>query len=833
MLFNYFLGILKNISKFYNQHLQLKLFSLHQAIEKNMWYTLGKKILQYKIPALVVLLVITVFMAWQTTKIELSYDTNKAVPEDNAKFVEYKQFLKQFGADNNLVVIGIESKDFFKKDVFLKVTELHHNLEKISAVKSVMSVPEAVTLVKDTIKNKFVSAKIFAEPLTYPKMEKMPDGTFLMQQTDLSNIGLSQSVLDSEVTVFKSLPIYKSLLYNPEKDCYLIAVTVNKDTAMSKSRTRLINAISQAVHQFEKETKIETHISGLPYIRTVIAERIKSEMNFFLIGSLVLSALVLLLFFRSISAMFMSLAVVAMGVLWSFGTMVLLGYKITLLTALIPPLVVVIGVPNCIYFLNKYHTVYKESNDKEFALHTMIGRMGVVTLFCNIAAAIGFAVFALTKSGLLKEFGIVSGINIMALFFISLFFIPAVLSYMKAPTPKQMQYLNSKMLEKVLLKIERWALHHKKWVYAVSVIVTAIAITGIFKLKKEGFIVDDLPKKDVIYTDLKWFENNFNGIMPLEVVIDTKKKKGLQRSMQPIENIETFCNYIDSNPNTAKPLSFVDGLKFSRQAYYDGDSNSYTIPSGLGEMALMSDYMQPDSATANQNKKGIGSLMNNFIDSNRQLARISINMKDIGSKQLPLLIKDLEKRSSEIFDSTKYKVSFTGSSVTFLEGTSFIINGLKESIIYAFLLIAICMLYLFKSGRVLLCSLVPNILPLIITAGVMGWCGIALKPSTVLVFSVALGIVIDVTIRFLVNYKQELPHYNNNVQSTLIQTIKHTGISIIYTSLVLITGFIIFCFSSFGGTQALGWLTSLTLVVGTVTNLVLLPVLMLGIMKKK
>ncbi len=773
-----------------------------------MWYTLGKKILQYKVPALIILLAITAFMAWQTTKIELSYDTNKAVPEDNEKFAEYKQFLKQFGADNNLVVIGIESKDFFKEPIFNKVYQLHKHLEHIPAVKSVMSIPEVVTLVKDTIKNKFISQKVFS---TYP----------------------SQVALDSEVAVFKSLPIYKSLLYNPEKDCYLIAVTVNKDTAMSKRRINLIKEIQAVIDIFEREAKTKTYVSGLPYIRTVIAERIKHEMNFFLIGSLALSALVLLLFFRSISAMFMSLAVVAMGVLWSFGTMVLLGYKITLLTALIPPLVVVIGVPNCIYFLNKYHTVYKESNDKQFALHTMIGRMGVVTLFCNIAAAIGFAVFALTKSGLLKEFGIVSGINIMALFFISLFFIPAVLSYMKAPTPKQMQYLNSKLLEKVLVKIERWALHHKKWVYAVSVIVTAIAITGIFKLKKEGFIVDDLPKKDVIYTDLKWFENNFNGIMPLEVVVDSKKKKGLQRSMQPIENIETFCNYIDSNPNTAKPLSFVDGLKFSRQAYYDGDSNSFTIPNGLGEMALMSDYMQPDSATANQSKKGIGSLMNNFIDSNRQLARISINMKDIGSKQLPLLIKDFEKRSNEIFDSSKYKISFTGSSVTFLEGTSFIINGLKESIIYAFLLIAICMLYLFKSGRVLLCSLVPNILPLIITAGVMGWCGIALKPSTVLVFSVALGIVIDVTIRFLVNYKQELPHYNNNVQSTLVQTIKHTGISIIYTSLVLITGFIIFCFSSFGGTQALGWLTSLTLVVGTVTNLVLLPVLMLGIMKKK
>jgi len=770
-----------------------------------MWYSLGKKIIQYRVPSLVILLLITVFMGWKASKIQLSYDSNKAVPEDNAKYAEYQKFLKQFGADNNLVVIGIETDKLFTEKVFAQYAALHKSLEKISAVKSLMSIPEAVTLVKDTINSKFVSKKIFS---------------------DINK-------LDSETTVFKSLPIYKSLLYNAETNAYVMGVTVNKDTAMSKSRTKLINAIVAATDEFKKATGIEPHISGLPFIRTKVSDRIKSEMNYFLFGSLALSALVLFLFFRSFAATTMSLVVVAMGVIWSFGTMVLFGYKITLLTALIPPLVVVIGVPNCIYFLNKYHTCYKESNDKQASLYTMVGRMGVVTLFCNIAAAIGFAVFALTKSGLLKEFGYVSGINIMALFFISLLLIPSVLSYLPAPSSKQMQYLNNKILEKVLVKIERWAMHHSKWVYAVSIIVLLVSIGGIFRLKREGFIVDDLPKKDVIYTDLKWFENNFKGIMPLEIVIDTKKKKGLQRNMQPIEKIEEFSNYIDSNPNTAKPLSFVDGLKFSKQAYFDGDSNSYAIPNGMAEMALMSQYMQPENNSSTTAKKGIGALMNNFIDSNRQLARISVNMKDIGSKQLPLLINDFDKKGKEIFDTAKYNITFTGSSVTFLEGSSFIINGLKESIIYAFILIAMCMLYLFRSLRVLFCSLIPNILPLVITAGVMGWCGIALKPSTVLVFSVALGIVIDVTIRFLVNYRQELKHYNNNVQATLIQTIKHTGISIIYTSLVLITGFIIFCFSSFGGTQALGWLTSLTLVVGTITNLVLLPVLMLQIMKKK
>jgi hypothetical protein len=221
-------------------------------------------------------------------------------------------------------------------------------------------------------------------------------------------------------------------------------------------------------------------------------------------------------------------------------------------------------------------------------------------------------------------------------------------------------------------------------------------------------------------------------------------------------------------------------------------------------------------------------MISSFMDTSNQRTRMSINMADVGTVRLPEILNGIKNRSDQLFDRTKYNVTFTGSSITFLEGSKFIIDGLKESILWAFLLIALCMLYLFKSLRILFCSLIPNIIPLIVTAGIMGWIGIRLKPSTVLIFSVALGIAIDVTIRFLVNYKQELPQHNNNVIKTVGETIKHTGLSILYTSMVLIAGFVIFCFSGFGGTQALGWLTSLTLLVATLTNLILLPVLLLA-----
>jgi predicted RND superfamily exporter protein len=618
-----------------------------------------------------------------------------------------------------------------------------------------------------------------------------------------------------------------------------MGINVNKDTMNSKSRTRLMNDISRELANFEKATGTKLYVSGLPYIRTIVGNKIKAEMNWFLIGSLVLSVITLFLFFWSFSTTLMSLLVVGMGVIWSLGTIVLFGYKITLLTALIPPLVVVIGIPNCIYFLNKYHTAYLEikasgikkvfDNDmQKEALVTMVGRMGIVTLFCNIAAAIGFAVFALTRSDLLKEFGAVAGINIMALFLISLIFIPAVLSYLPPPKDKHVRYLENRRLKQFLVNIERWAFNHARWIYGITLIVLIFSVMGIFRIKSEGYIVDDLPRSNKIYTDLKWFEKNFRGVMPLEIMVDTKKKKGVMR-MKTIQKMEELSVFISEDSATARPLSFVEGLKFARQAYFDGDSNSYSIPTET-DLAFMAPYLQSSgNGSAASSSKGVAGLLNNFVDSNWQMARISVNMKDIGSARLPELLNKFQGKSNEIFDTASYKVTFTGSSVSFLEGSGFIIRGLKESIAWAFLLISLCMLYLFRSFRILICSLIPNLVPLVITAGVMGWAGIALKPSTVLVFSVALGIAIDVTIRFLINYKQELGYHQNDVAATLVQTIRHTGISILYTSLVLIAGFIIFCWSDFGGTQALGWLTSLTLVVGTLTNLILLPVLILSI----
>jgi predicted RND superfamily exporter protein len=773
------------------------------------WLQLGKNIVKYKIAALAFLALSTLFMGYFAIQVKLSYEFTKAIPEDNPKFVIYKEFVKKFGVDGTTMVVGFQTDSFFTTTVFNQVADLQKDIKTIPGVTEVVSVPSAYTIIKDSASSKFIPHKVFNAPYG------------------------SDSALAADKAILESLPFYKNLMYNPSSHAYIMAISFIPDSINSGARSGIIKNLQSKLDAFVAKSNLKVHISGLPYIRTIIADRIKKEMLWFLIGSLLLSAITLFLFFRSISATLLSLSVVVMGVIWSFGTMVLSGQKITLLTALIPPLIVVIGIPNCIYFLNKYHTSYKESKNKQEAIEQMVGRMGIVTLFCNITAAIGFFVFALTKSPLLKEFGWVSGLNIMALFLISLLFIPPVLTFLPPPTTKHVKYLENKFLERILIKIERWTFQHTKWVFAITSILVVVSIMGLMRIKKEAFIVDDLPKKDTLYTDLKWFEKEAGGVMPLEIVIDTKKKNGLVRSIKPLEAIDELHQYLVAQPELGKPLGLLEGIKFAKQAFYDGDSNAYTVPTGT-EMAFMAPYLKTDSQkTTNSTGASPTQLLSKFIDSAKRETRVSVNMKDIGSAELPLFLHKLDSATKIIFDTSKYKVEITGSSVTFLEGSNFIVRGLGESIFWAFLLIAICMIFLFRSFPILMCSLVPNIVPLLMTAGLMGWVGISLKPSTVLVFSVALGIAIDVTIRFLVNYKQELPRLSNNVHETLLQTIKHTGISIIYTSLVLVAGFVIFCFSDFGGTKALGWLTSLTLVVSTFTNLILLPALIKTFIKQR
>lgn len=766
-----------------------------------MWHRLADVILKFRLPILLLLLALTAFMGYKAREVQLSYEFTNAIPTNNPKYQTYQDFRKTFGEDGTTLVTGVQSKDFFNPDFFRRYQQLVREWAAIPGVENVLSVPTAITLQKDTVNDKLRAAPIFADSAHLPEA----------------------------IAAFKNLPFYAGQLYNPQSKVYIAALRINKKVLASKDRERAVNAIVDAGKRFSTDTKTEIHYSGLPYIRTRMAVQVQKEMTLFLALSFALTAVILWLFFRSFSAVVISMLVVAAGVVFSIATLVFFGFKITLLTALIPPLIVVIGIPNCIYLLNQYHIQYRALGEKRLALREMVARMGIVTFLTNLTAAIGFGVFAFTKSAILKEFGLVSGINILGLFVISLLAIPIFLSYLAPPTARQTRYLDNQRMLATLDRLTRWVFQQRKAIFGVTAVALVAGLLGAMRLHNESHMVDDLPKKDPIYTDLKFFETHMRGVMPLEIVVDAKRKNGAV-SLPTLQKLDELDAFLRTLPEGGRPLSIVNGVKFARQAYYDGDSTSYGVPN-MFDGAFLQPYLRAKKTdSADKSSAAFNELVRSFVDADRQRARVSVSIADIGSVQLPALLARIKAKTDALFPENKYTVTVTGTSVVFLEGSGFITHSLRDSILLALAMIVVCILLLVRSLPVTAIAVLVNLVPLLLTAGVMGWAGVPLKPSTVLVFSIALGITVDVTIRFLVSYRRE--RKTLSAADAVAATMHETGLSIIYTSLVLAAGFGVFAISQFDGTRSLGLLTGGTLLLAMAANLLLQPALLVALAKR-
>jgi len=343
-------------------------------------------------------------------------------------------------------------------------------------------------------------------------------------------------------------------------------------------------------------------------------------------------------------------------------------------------------------------------------------------------------------------------------------------------------------------------------------------------MKTSGKVVDDFRSDDPTLLDLKFFEHNFGGVMPFEISVDTKKRNGIL-VYSNLQKINQLQNAINQHPEFSKPLSLIEVFKFARQSYFNGDSSKYSLPSSM-EKNFIFGYIP-------QNVEGSGnSLLKSFVDSTKQITRISYQMADVGTNHMDSLMASILPQVDSIFDKEKFEVKVTGNSVVYAKGTNFLIRNLFESVIIAIILISILMAFLFSSFRMILVSMVPNIIPLLITAAIMGFAGIPIKPSTIIVFSIALGISVDNAIQYLSRYRHELKVNNGAIKLSALNALREAGFSMIYTSIVLVLGFSVFIVSEFGGTQALGILISTTLLIAMFFNIMVLPSLLLTLDKR-
>jgi uncharacterized protein len=764
-----------------------------------MWEFLVRFILRYRLSILISIFILTSFMAWQGTKVHLSYEMAQMLPESDSVFVKYSEFRKTFGEDGNIVFIGIEDRRFFELENFNKWYDIALEIKEIDGVTEVLGITNIPLIQRNDERRKFELAQLMvSKPST-------------------------QVELDSLVVLFFGLKFYEGLLFNPESGAIMAAVSLDREILNTKARVGLIQEIFETAKKFEHNSGIDLHFSGLPYIRTRIAGKIESELKLFILLAMLLASIALFAFFRSLKAVFFSMVIVVISVIWVFGIVASLGYDITILTGILPPLLIIIGVENCIFLLNKYHHEYRNHGNKMKALVRVVQRVGKATMLTNATTAVGFATFIITGNRMLVEFGIVAALNILVIFILTLFLIPIFFSYLAPPKLKHISHLDNRLIREIIKRVVNTVVFKRKRVYVAFSVLFVLGIFGISRLHTSGSVVDDIPHRDPLYTDLMFFERNINGILPLEIVIETNRPNGVLHP-SVLESIDQLQLALTGYPELSSPLSIAELMKFAKQAFYRGNPEMYSLPN-RHERNFIMNYL-PDTQEFGS------SVLSSLVDSAMQRTRVSVQMANIGTKEIKRLQDELTPVVDSIFDNNNTKVYMTGSSLVFLKGSGYLIKNLLTSLIFAIVIISILMAFLFNHVRMILISLLPNLFPQLLTAAMMGYLGVPIKPSTILIFSIALGISVDNSIHFLAKFRQELVLNKMNIKHAVLTALRESGVSMMYTFVVLFFGFIIFTASSFGGTQALGYLIAFTLLVALMSNLYLMPSVLLSLHKR-
>ena len=765
-----------------------------------MFTKISRIILRYRVLIIVLLSVFTAYMAFEAQGVKLSYGNSSILSEKDSVMIEYRKFKSQYGEDGNVLMIGIKTPDIFKLEQFTAWYDLGNSIRAIDGVEDVISMTRGLNLVKNETTHQFDYS---------PLVKKRPS---------------TQAEVDSIKNTLLGLKFYQGMLYNPRTNAALMAITLDKNKLNNNSRIALVANIVEAANAYQIKNKVEIHYSGMPYIRTITMKKVKQELFLFISISIAIAALIMYLFFRSIKVVLSSLLIVAISIIWVLGTTAFFNFKITMLTGVIPSLIVIIAIENCIYILNKYHWEYRSHKNKIKALIRVIQRIGFASLMTNAATALGFAAFILIDNQILREFGIITSLSIMLEYLLCITLLPIIFSFIDPPSNKHVKHLDSNFFGAIINKIIYMISFRRNLIYEIAGALLVVGILGISMMKTSGKIVDDFQKNDPIYIDLKFFENNFGGVMPFEISIDTKKKNGVMIGTT-IDKINELQKMINANPEFSKPLSIAELFKFSKQAYFGGDSSMYSIPNNV-EKGFIMGYL-PKNQNGNKNN-----LLYSYIDSTKRYTRVSFQMADIGTRHMDFLMAKIHPQIDSIFSPAKFNVSVTGNSVVFARGTNFLIRNLFESVLIAIVMISLLMALLFSSLRMILVSMIPNIIPLLITAAIMGFTGIPIKPSTIIVFSIALGISVDNAIQYLSRYRHELKITNGAIKQSAISALHEAGFSMIYTSIVLVLGFSVFIISGFGGTQALGVLISTTLLIAMFFNIMVLPSLLLTLDKR-
>ncbi|NND72625.1 MAG: MMPL family transporter [Rhodothermales bacterium] len=751
-----------------------------------LWTRSTNWILDHPRVILVAIVAITIVLGYFSTTVETDHRAGHFLATDSEVVQNFNKFNEEFGANQTILYIVFPDQDPTSRAFLSKMDSVTSLVGTFDGVEHVLSLSNAPYPVR--VGDSVVTKTMF-DPLATEELNRQT----IRDQTFLRGLLLSNDGSDGAMIV----DIEESFNESPE-------------------RVELVNRIESLTGSVFGNVAL----AGIPYLRTQYAQRVTAEAPFFTVAALLVSLGLLFITFRARRAVTLPTIIVALGITWTVGLIALFNHKMNIVTSVLPALLVIIGMANAIHLTTKFFDRYRLLGRRREAIIQTMNIVGLATFLTSVTTAVGFAALMLSGSQLLSVFGQYAAMGIMLLYAISITIIPLVFSRLKPPSHKDQRLATHQGLTRLFDFLALWTRRFSKTIIFGSVCILALSILGVSRISSDIFVFADFYDDDPLVRNLDIYESGFGGILPMEIIIESKTE-GKFRSINEIRKLSRLQETIVRHDAIGRTLSAADLVKWTTQAYFGGNPRAYRMPTSY-ELPFIQDAVS--GLTGNTTGGSLSSLPRMF-DSTLTSARVFAGVYDIGTSNMNALLDSVLVETHKVFPEDRYAAYITGTAIKATRSGENLVINLAISLSVALVIISLIMGFLFRSVRLTLISLAPNVLPLLIVGGTMGFTGIVLKPSTALIFPLAFGIAVDDTIHFLAKYR--IVRSAGLAKNVAIRTtLRETGKAILFTSLVLMCGFLVFTFSSFGGTVNLGALTALTLTMALIANLILLPALL-------
>lgn len=795
-----------------------------------------------------IIFLFTVALLSQTPNLKMQTATEALFYEDDPVLLKYREFQEQFGRDD-LIVIAINPPEVFDLKFLNRLRDFHKELEKeVPHVKEVTSLINARStegkedelVVEDLMEDWPEDANALADLKRRALANPLYENSLLSKDARFTTVVIEPLNFSSPVGVSQSLTSEEEvdLLSGFDEGDDFSESELEEKSEPPVERHQLSEAeINEIVETVEKVIKdyqgpeFPLYMGGTPIIDYVVKANMQKDMGLFMNLSLVIIGVFLFILFRRWSGVILPLLVVICSLVCTFGLMAIAGVPVKVPTQILPSFLLAVGVGDSVHVLTIFYRHFRLGYSKNDSILYAMSHSGGAIVMTSVTTAGGLASFISSDIAPIADLGIFAPIGVMLAMLFSVVMLPALLTVLplrqEKSTKESDEEINKKKgekLDKIITRIADFSISNPKGIMVACFILFIFSIAGAFKLGFSYAPLTWFPDEQKVRGDTKVIDENLRGSNSLEVLVDTEKENGWYEPelLTKLDELAQYMeNYQSGKVFVGHASSVSDQLKEIHQALNE-NRIEFRVITDNKNLVAQEFLMFENSGTDD---------LEDVVDKQFSLARFTMKLPVLDAVEYTELIEHVEEKFNETFGSAA-KITVTGIVAILMRTITAMSSSMVKSYLIAFVVIAVLMIFVMKNVRLGIFSMIPNLLPIIITLGMMGWCGLSLDAFTLLIGSIAIGLVVDDTIHFMHNFTKYYER-SGDPREAVHQTLQTTGRAVLFTSLILSSGFFIFMFASMSNLFNFGFLTGFTILTALLAEFTLTPALMVLIVKKE